>query len=88
MTSYPRVPGRRRIAAALVAALAGSSIAGCSGTSCDDLDALRAEREQRRAAYLALAASSASPEETGAADAELHAFERRVYDLENSCAQP
>ena len=58
----------------------------CSGTDCDALPGLQAEREQRRQAYLELASSGASPERTTEADGELHAFERRVHDLEQQCA--
>ena len=64
------------------------ALTGCSGRSCDGLPALQAEREQRRTAYLELARSgTATPDETAAADDRLHAFERRVFELEQSCAR-
>ena len=69
----------------LVAAVSLS--AGCSGRSCDELAGLQAERTAQRAAYLELAQSgTASPDETTRADAELHAFEQRVLEVEQDCA--
>lgn len=59
---------------------------GCAGTDCAALPGLQAERDQRRQAYLELASSGASPEQTTQADGALHAFERRVFDLEQECA--
>lgn len=58
---------------------------GCAGADCDGLPALQAEREQRRQAYLELATSGASPERTTEADGDLHAFERRVAEVEEQC---
>lgn len=81
----PRGRGRR-VTSVLGAVLALAALTSCSGVSCDELPGLQAEREQRREAYLKLAATDAPPEETGRADEELHAFERRVYDIEQSCA--
>ena len=72
------------LGAAAVVLLLG--LPGCGGTDCDALPELQAEREQRREAYLELASSGASPEQTTEADGALHAFERRVYDLEQQCA--
>ncbi|MCW2681486.1 MAG: hypothetical protein JWM62_2887 [Frankiales bacterium] len=69
----------------LTAALTAALVTGCSGQSCDELGALQAEREERRAAHTALIGTSASDGEIGEADDRLHAFERRVYDLEQSC---
>jgi hypothetical protein len=67
-------------------ALAAVLLSGCAGNTCDDLPALRAERDQARADYLELVQSGqASPEETGDADDELHRVERQVFDLEQSC---
>ena len=68
-----------------VLVLAAAALSGCSGQPCEDLPALQAEREDRRAAYAELVESGAGPEQTGAADEELHAFEGRVFDLEQSC---
>lgn len=70
----------------LVVLVATASLSGCAGSPCDDLPALQAEREQRRAAYLELARSGAPVDETTRADEELHAFERRVFDAEQECA--
>ena len=77
----------RRRTALLVASVAVvlSATTGCSGSDCDELPALQAEREERRAAYLELVRRGADDEETSRADEELHAFERRVYELEQSC---
>jgi hypothetical protein len=77
----------RRLGVTAVGVVTTTVLAGCSASSCDELPALQAEREQRRVAYLELAESGASPEETGRADEELHEFERRVYDIERRCAQ-
>jgi hypothetical protein len=77
----------RRLALAAAGGVTTTVLAGCSASSCDELPALQAEREQRREAYLKLAESGASPEEIGRADEELHEFERRVYDTERRCAQ-
>ena len=56
------------------------------GQPCEDLPALRAERDEARADYLQLVRSATvSPDETEEADGELHALERRVYDLEQGC---
>lgn len=57
---------------------------GCSGSSCDGLTALQAEREDRRASQRALI-GTAGDDEIAAADDRLHAFERRVFELEQSC---
>jgi hypothetical protein len=77
----------RRIALAAAGVVTTTVLAGCSASSCEELPALQAEREQRRAAYLKLAESGAAAEQTGQADEELHAFESRVYDIERRCAQ-
>ena len=61
-------------------------LAGCGDGTCDDLARMQAERETARAAYLELARSgTATAEETGRADEELHALERKVYDVEQQC---
>ena len=61
-------------------------LAGCSGQSCDGLDALRAERDAARQDYQELVGpGTVSPERAEEADDALHALERRVYDLEQSC---
>ena len=72
------------MARSLLAALAAVLLSGCSGSSCGELPGLRAERDEQRQAYLELA-RSATPEQTEQADEELHALERQVYDLEQSC---
>lgn len=84
----PAAPRRLpwRLTAGLLSVLAVATASGCSGTSCDQLPALQAEREERRAAYLELARGDAGPEQTGRADEELHAFERQVYEIEQACA--
>ncbi len=60
-------------------------LAGCAGSSCDDLPALRAERDAARQDYLELSSGGAGDKVTAAADEELHALDARVYDLERSC---
>ena len=71
---------------AAVAAVAG--LTGCAGQSCDDLPGLQADRERQRAAYLTLLTDpNRTTAQTGAADDALHAFERRVLDLETACAR-
>jgi hypothetical protein len=82
----PSCGAPRRLALSTAAIVGMTVLAGCSGSSCEELPALQAEREQRRAAYLALAERrGATPEQTGQADEELHAFEQRVYDIERRC---
>ena len=74
----------RTTLAALVAVLA----TGCSGTDCDELPGLRAERDAARTAYQELTSSGTATEaQTTAADEELHDLDARVYDLEQSCAR-
>jgi hypothetical protein len=61
-------------------------LSGCSGQSCEELPALRAERDEARADYLELATPGTAPaDETEEADSALHALERRVYDVEQGC---
>ncbi len=76
--------GRARV---LLAAAALAVLPGCAGRSCDDLAALQDERDRAREAYLALARSGASTTETERADADLHALERRVHDVEQECGR-
>lgn len=73
----------RIVPVALVAGLLSS----CSGTSCDELPALQAERAAEQAEYQELVQSGAPPDETGPADDALHQLEQRVYELEQSCAK-
>ena len=62
-------------------------LTGCGGTPCDALPALQAERDAARQAYAELVApGTASGEVTERADEELHALERRAYDVEQECA--
>jgi hypothetical protein len=72
---------------ALLAALTALPLlVGCAGTSCEDLPALRAERDAARQDYAVLTApGTAPPEVTGPADEDLHALERRVHDAEQRC---
>lgn len=73
---------------AVTAAFASALLTGCSGTDCDELPALRAERDAARTAYQELTSSgSATEEQTTAADEELHALDAQVYDLEQSCGR-
>ena len=69
----------------LLAALASVPLAGCAGASCGDLPALRAERDEARAAYGRLIAEPAPAEVTEQADADVHALDRRVFDVEQAC---
>ena len=71
----------------LIALLAAAPlITGCAGRSCDDLPALRAERDQARAGYGQLTApGTAPPEITEQADADVHVLDRQVYDTEQAC---
>ena len=70
----------------LLAALAIVPLAGCAGSPCGDLPALRAERDEARAAYGRLIAVGPAPAEvTGQADANVHALDRRVFDVEQAC---
>ena len=62
------------------------ALAGCSGTGCDALPGLRAERDQARAAYVELTAGgTAGTAESERADEGVHELDRRVYELEQSC---
>ena len=71
---------------AVLLALLGSLLTGCGDSACEDLPRMQAEREAARAAYLELARSgSATADETAQADDDLHALERRVYDVEQQC---
>ena len=71
---------------AVVAAVSSALVTGCSGTDCDELEELRAERDAARAAYQELTSSgTATEEQTTAADEELHSLDARVFDLEQSC---
>ncbi|HWG94895.1 MAG TPA: hypothetical protein VNU66_11775 [Mycobacteriales bacterium] len=67
------------------ALLAAALLSGCAGTSCDELDALREERDRERAGFLALVRSGASGDEVAAVDDRVHVLEARVADLEQSC---
>lgn len=72
----------------MIAGLAAALLTGCSGTDCDELPALRAERDAARADYQELTSSgSATEEQTTAADEELHGLDARVFDLEQSCGR-
>ena len=74
---------RRAVPAAALAAFVS---AGCSGQPCGELPALLAKRDAARAAYLDLAQSAtATPDETEEADAELHALDRRLDEIEQDC---
>ena len=71
----------------VLVSVAAALLTGCAGRSCDELPALTAERDAARQDYLALARPGASPAEvTEPADAELHAIERQVLELEQRCA--
>lgn len=73
---------------AVVIALSSALLTACSGTDCDELPALRAERDAARSAYQELTSSgSATEEQTTAADEELHGLDARVFDLEQSCGR-
>ena len=48
---------------------------------------MQAERERQRTAYAELSESGdAGADEVDAAHDDLHAYERRVYDVEQDCA--
>lgn len=71
---------------ALVAVGLAANLTACTGSSCDDLPALTAERDAARDAYAELIASgAATTQQTEEGDARTHALDRRVYDLEQSC---
>lgn len=75
-------------ARALAAVALALWLPACSGVSCDDLPALQAERDVARADYEALVRSgTATDEQTTAIDDAVHDVERRVFDLEQSCAR-
>lgn len=70
--------------------LAGTSLvlalAACTGASCEALPGLRAERDAARASYAELTGSgTAKADESERADEEVHALDRQVYELEQSC---
>lgn len=66
--------------------LVATVLVGCSGTDCDELVGLRAERDAARTAYQELTSSGTATEaQTTTADEDLHALDARVYDLEQSC---
>ena len=70
----------------LLVALAIVPLTGCAGASCGDLPALRAERDEARAAYGRLIAAEPAPAEvTEQADADVHALDRQVFDVEQAC---
>ena len=74
--------------ALLVLLLAVPLLAGCAGRSCDDLPALRADRDAARTAFTRLVEpGTAPPEVLVKADDDLHALDRRVFDLEQSCQE-
>ena len=77
---------RRLLGPLLVAVLT----AGCSGSSCDDLAALTAERDEARAAFAEVTkrieAGSATDDELDAAHDVMHDLDTRVHDLAQSCA--
>jgi hypothetical protein len=74
-------------AASLPVLLVAVLLGGCAGQPCGDLAGLRAERDEARAAYARLVEpGSAASELTAKADEDLHALDRRVFDLEQSCA--
>ena len=70
----------------LLVALAIAPLTGCAGAPCADLPALRAERDEARAAYGRLIAAEPAPAKvTERADADVHALDRRVFDVEQAC---
>ena len=70
----------------LLVALAIVPLTGCAGSSCGDLPALRAERDEARATYGRLIAAEPAPAEvTEQADADVHALDRQVFDVEQAC---
>ena len=72
----------------LAVATTTALLTSCSGTDCDELPELRAERDAARAAYQELTSSgTATEEQTTAADEELHGLDARVFDLEQSCGR-
>lgn len=72
-----------RLLAAVAVALA---LPACSGSSCQALPDLRAERDAARTAYDALLRTgTAGPQESEQADEDVHLLDRQVYDLEQTC---
>lgn len=87
-TSSPGSQYRRVVPALLMLAalVLVPLLAGCAGRSCDELPALRAERDAARQDYADLvSAGTAPPEVTAPADEELHEVERTVFDAEQAC---
>jgi hypothetical protein len=66
--------------------LAVLALPACSGQDCDELAALRAERDEARAAY-ARDLPSLDPEESAERDDAVHALDARVFDAEQQCEQ-
>lgn len=88
MTRPVSTPGPALRAGALITAFAlYGLLSGCAGEqACDALGTLQAEREQRRADQQQLIEDrTAGDDQIGAADDRLHAFERRVFELEQRC---
>lgn len=71
---------------ALLAVVAASALPGCSGSTCGALPALRYERDAAPSGVRRPAAQrDGRPQGTEQADEDVHALDRQVYDLEQTC---
>jgi hypothetical protein len=85
--SAATVAAMLRLTCAVVLAVAG--LGACSGRSCDDLDDLRAQRDQARLEASESLKAPAGPDRDDKVERthdRMHSLERTVFDLEESCS--